>query len=121
MLPRILTEEQEQQLVEWIKVNRPRFSTNKACVDSGMKQLFDSTRAINSAAISKYIGLAGLGKSRPNQFTTRRATNHDSATDAILAAEESIRYALKELDGERDRLQQRILEIDNLAAKYKHT
>jgi hypothetical protein len=41
------------------------------------------------------------------------------AMDAILAGVQQIRDALKDVDTERNILQQKLLDLDNLAAKYR--
>jgi len=41
------------------------------------------------------------------------------AMDAILAGVSQIRNALKDVDAERNIIQQKLIDLDNLAAKYR--
>ncbi len=124
MKPRTLTHEQEQKLATWIRENRASYQMNNACVRDGFKLLFpDKDPELNSSSISKYIGIAGLGKTSgprgPRQPRAVNTDNDNSAVGAIREAEFQIQGALRLLDDERNGLQNRIIEIDNLTAKYR--
>lgn len=70
-------------------------------------------------------GLASKLKPSSSQVSTywqqamKLKPDGGSPFDRIRSAERQIAEAIKDLDAERDRLQTRLLELDNLIAKYK--
>lgn len=67
---------------------------------------------LNSSTVSRYWTLATTGEP-PKQSNLLR-----SPLDIIHEAERKIEGALQELDAERNRLSNRIKEIDNTVARY---
>lgn len=73
---------------------------------------------INSSCMHRYFSMAGLvGKNKLNG--SDNYVRDASPLDAIHAAEKAICDALLDLDAERNQLQARIKEIDDLVAKYR--
>lgn len=71
----------------------------------------------NSSNASIYIRQAqGIPIQKPGRVF---APSANSAYEKIHAAEQSIKDALKDLDIERNALHQRIIELDNMIAKYR--
>lgn len=54
----------------------------------------------------------GIERSKPK-------SSNKSAIDMILDAQQQIKQALSKIDEERAQIQQRLLDLDTMAAKYK--
>lgn len=111
-----ITEQQKQDLVAFIKREHTNYKTKLACFRAGVAK-FNLPLQTTSSNSNRYLRFAGLS---PATRDGAKISAPTSPYQTIHDAERTIRRALSELDTERDALMNRIKEIDNMIAKYKH-
>src|SRR6516165_9736962 len=102
------TPEQIDQIVAFIKERRGQYRYDTQCVIAAFQA---SGATFYKDATGRYMRLAG--------FASKSNVDNGGPLEAIRSAEAQIRKALADLDSERDRLMNRIKELDNTVAKYK--